>query len=146
MMPEGSGTSWKHSRPLKTRKKIKIQEKPQKPKNLPPSLLSSSAGLTSISRLRAVYREFLGLSLYFYFFIGFLGVWSGSMTFLTLLASFLILELLRTVGWRPFRIDFRPFWKSRVPNFPTLFEKVDPIRPLRPKCSVENDPILILSL
>ena len=34
----------------------------------------------------------------FYFFTRFLGVWSGSMTFLTLLASFLVLELLKMVG------------------------------------------------
>ncbi|MEC8237961.1 MAG: hypothetical protein VX063_09810 [SAR324 cluster bacterium] len=31
-------------------------------------------------------------------FIGFLEAWSGSMTFLTLLASFLVKELLKAVG------------------------------------------------
>ena len=34
----------------------------------------------------------------FYFFMGFLGVRSGPMTFLTLLPSFLVLESLKTVG------------------------------------------------
>ena len=37
------------------------------------------------------------------------------------------------------------FRTSRVPKFRTLFEKVDLIRPLRPKRSGENDPMLILS-
>ena len=68
------------------------------------------------------------------------------MTFLTLLASFLVLELLKTVGWHTFPSDFQLFWTSRVPTFPTLFEKVTPMSPLRPNRSVENDPILILSI
>ena len=44
-------------------------------------------------------------------------------------------------------IIFVIFWTfqwSVGPQFPTLFEKIDPLRPLRPKCSVENGPILIL--
>ena len=68
------------------------------------------------------------------------------MMFLTLLASILVKEFLKTVGWHPFRTNFRLFRTNRVPEFRTLFEKVDPIRPLRPNRSVENDRILIFSL
>ena len=51
------------------------------------------------------------------------------MTFLTLLASLLVLELAQTVGWRPFPTNFcpfRPFRKSRVPKSPTPFSKSTP--------------------
>ena len=40
-------------------------------------------------------------------------------------------------------MDFDQFSEGRSA---TLFEKIDPVRPLRPECSVENDPILTLSL
>ena len=39
------------------------------------------------------------------------------------------------------------FWTFRWwvgPKFRTLFEKIDPLQPLRPKCWAENDPRLIL--
>ena len=39
---------------------------------------------------------------------------------------------------------FWTFGSSVGPQFPTLFEKIDPLRPLRPKCYIENDPRLIL--
>ena len=70
------------------------------------------------------------------------------MTFLDLLASFLVLELPQTVGWRPFRTIFCLFstiLEKSGPQIPTLFEKVNPIQPLRPNRSVENDPMRILS-
>ena len=41
-------------------------------------------------------------------------------------------------------VNFWTFQWSVGPQFPTLFEKMDPLRPLRPKCSVENAPRLIL--
>ena len=48
------------------------------------------------------------------------------MTFLDLLRLFLVLEFLKTVGWRPFRIIFLSFFdnfgKVESPNF-QLFSK-----------------------
>ena len=41
-------------------------------------------------------------------------------------------------------VNFWTFQWSVGPQFPTLFEKIDPLRPLRPKCWAENDPRLIL--
>ena len=41
-------------------------------------------------------------------------------------------------------VNFWTFGSSVGPKFRTLFEKNDPLWPPRPKCSLENDPILIL--
>ena len=41
-------------------------------------------------------------------------------------------------------VNFWTFGSSVGPQFPTLFEKIDPLRPLRPKCYIKNDPRLIL--
>ena len=41
-------------------------------------------------------------------------------------------------------VNFWTFGSSVGPQFRTLFEKIDPLRPLRPKCYIKNDPRLIL--
>ena len=51
------------------------------------------------------------------------------MTFLTLLASFLVLELPQTVGWRPFPTNFGLFstiLEKSGPPIPNSFRKNQP--------------------
>ena len=51
------------------------------------------------------------------------------MMFLTLLASFLVLEFLKTVGWRPFRTIFCLFstiLEKSGPQIPNSFRKSQP--------------------
>ena len=65
----------------------------------------------------------------FLFFIAVLGVLSASMTFLTLLASFLVLEFLKMVGWRPFRTNcclFLTILEKSGPRIPNSFRKSQP--------------------
>ncbi len=47
-------------------------------------------------------------------------------------------------GLRSGSDQFWTFRWSAGPKFQTFFENIDPIQPLRQKCSVENDPTPIL--